>query len=100
MAPFNPLHQETVYFDESVKGEQLLITSRIISFRGITINTPLVTQLTRVSYTQSVNAVPSVANFRVIVTSAGSEIKIECARFGGALWLGKGQFQRVGSAIF
>jgi hypothetical protein len=100
MAPYNPLHQERVYFDEPVKGDHLLITSRIISYRGITINTPSVSQLTRISYTQSVNAIPSAAQFRVIVAAPDAEIKIDFARFGGALWLGKGQFQRVGSAFF
>jgi hypothetical protein len=34
------------------------------------------------------------------VASPDAEIKIDFARFGGALWLGKGQFQRVGSAFF
>jgi hypothetical protein len=100
MAPFNPLHQETVYFDEPVKGNQLLITSRIVAYRGITINTPSISQLTRISYTQSVNAIPSAAQFRIVVASPDAEIKIDFARFGGALWLGKGQFQRVGSAFF
>jgi hypothetical protein len=100
MAPFNPLHQETVYLDEPVKGDQLLITSRVISYRGTIIDTLSVSQPTRISYTQSVNAIPSAAQFRVIVASPDAEIKIDFAKFGGALWLGKGQFQRVGSAFF
>jgi hypothetical protein len=48
----------------------------------------------------SVNAVPSGANFQLIVALASAEITFDCARFGGAMWLGQGQFQRAGSALF
>jgi hypothetical protein len=34
------------------------------------------------------------------VASPNAEITIDCARFGGALWLGQSQFQRIASAVF
>jgi hypothetical protein len=52
------------------------------------------------SYAQSINAIPSSGSYLVIVDSPGAEIKIQFARLGGALWLGKSQFERVSSAIF
>jgi hypothetical protein len=66
MARVSPLHQERFYFDGPGKGDQILIISRIIFYRGITINTPSVSKFTRISYTHSVNAIPSAAQFRAI----------------------------------
>ena len=101
MTTSNPVTTETVFFDEAVKGDRLLVTSGIISYRGTTINTPSVNQLTRISFTQSVNYIPSAAQFRIGVASPDAEIMIDFARLlGGAFWLGKGQFVRVGSAFF
>jgi hypothetical protein len=96
MATYN----ELVYFDEPIKGDRLLITSRLISYCGKIIDTPAVERLTRIARTVSVNAVPTGANFQLIVASASAEITFDCARFGGAMWLGQGQFHRAGSELF
>jgi hypothetical protein len=100
MPAFNPLHRETVFFDEAVKGDQLLITSRIISYRGTVIDTDAANQLTRISRTQSVNGFPTNATFQVILAAPDAEITIDFATLGGALFLGKGQFHKVGSAFY
>lgn len=89
------MENETIYFDEEVKGHKLLLTSRMISFKGKQLKTPDVHTLSVSEYRQSINAIPSNASFSLSLSDPRETITINCARVGGLLWLGAGQFRRL-----
>jgi hypothetical protein len=90
---------EKIYFDEEVKGHNLLVSSHAIIFKGKRFDTSAVDGASAVVFRQSVNGVPNASSYKMSVTSRGDTITVECARFGGFFRFGKTQYERLRSAI-
>jgi hypothetical protein len=90
---------ETVFFDEDVKGHRLLITSKLVLFKGRQLATEAIETISTAFFRQSVNLIPAGASYRVTLTAREAKIVVEFARMGGLRWGGAWQFKRARNAV-
>lgn len=88
---------ETVYFDEDLKGDRMLITSHIIAFKGLHFGTDMIDGLSSFSHREFVNAIPRSASYRLSVFHGEKVITIDCA---GWFWFGEKDYQRLCAATW
>lgn len=90
---------EQVFFDEDVKGHRLLITSKVVSFKGHQLATEAIDTVSTAFFRQFLYLIPAGASYRVTLTTRGTGVVVEFAKLGGLLWGGAGQFKRVRNAV-
>jgi hypothetical protein len=88
---------ETVYFNEDLKGDRMLVTSRIIAFKGVHFDTTVVDGLSECSYRHSTNGIPDRATYIVAVSCGNKSISIDCA---GWFWFGQKRYQQLRAALW
>jgi hypothetical protein len=90
------MENETIFFDEEVKGHKLLITSHDVIYKGKRFQTSLIDTVSTVTSLSTVNAVPTSATFIVSLTCKGDTIEIRCSGFA---WFGRTQFERLKGVV-
>ncbi len=85
-----------IYFDEKVNGHNLVVTSKVIVFRGKQLDTSLVDTVSTSVRRGSVNGIPSSGSFKVSVAAQHEKITVDCAVI---FWIGQSQFERLRGAI-
>jgi hypothetical protein len=91
------MEDEIVYFDEEVKGDKLLITSREVIFKGYRFNTSLIDAVSTVTHQSSMNGVPAAAVYTISMTCKAETITVRCSGFA---WFGRAQFERLKGVVY